>query len=131
MLVPEPTLNPEGSVPLVFSVRWFQVTPASTDFSSTSTPSFSAAILSTVAPAPMLMSSSCQVEKPGISMSSTYVPGGNARNRSCPLSFVVTVTGPPMRAGELTRTIAPGSTPPCASLTVPINAPVNPCAPSA
>src|ERR1044071_3253644 len=61
-------------------------------------------------------------------MSSTYVPGGSATNRSCPFSLVMSVACPPISAGELTRTTAPGRTPPCASLTVPMMAPVNPCA---
>ena len=37
-------------------------------------------------------------------MSSTYGPGGRAGKRSCPFSFVVSVAGPPISAGELTRT---------------------------
>ena len=41
-------------------------------------------------------------------MSSTYGPGGSAGKRSCPFSFVVSVAGPPISAGELTRTTAPG-----------------------
>ena len=41
-------------------------------------------------------------------MSSTYRPGGRAGKRSCPFSFVVSVAGPPISAGELTRTTAPG-----------------------
>ena len=61
-------------------------------------------------------------------MSSTYGPGGSAGKRSCPFSFVVSVAGPPISAGELTRTTAPGRTPPWASLTVPMRAPVSPCA---
>jgi hypothetical protein len=56
------------------------------------------------------------------------VPGGRAGKRQCPLSFVVTVIGPPMSAGEVTRTTAPTRTASCSSLTVPKNAPVNPCA---
>ena len=35
-------------------------------------------------------------------MSSTYSPGGRAGKRSCPFSFVVSVSGPPISAGELT-----------------------------
>ena len=54
--------------------------------------------------------------------------GGSAGKRSCPFSFVVSVAGPPISAGELTRTVAPGRTPPCASLTVPMSVPVTPCA---
>src|SRR5438046_6294130 len=57
-------------------------------------------------------------------MSSAYVPGGRTGNRSCPLSFVVIVAGPPINAGEVTRTTAPGRTAPCSSLTVPTSAPV-------
>src|SRR6266516_6481979 len=57
-------------------------------------------------------------------MSSAYVPGGRTGNRSCPLSFVVIVAGPPISAGEVTRTTAPGRTAPCSSLTVPTSAPV-------
>ena len=37
-------------------------------------------------------------------------------------------TGPPISAGEVTRTDAPGRTPPCSSLTVPTRAPVKLCA---
>jgi hypothetical protein len=44
------------------------------------------------------------------------------------LSVAVTDTDPPIKAGELTRTTAPGSVPPWASLTVPMSAPVNPWA---
>ena len=40
-------------------------------------------------------------------MSSAYDPGGRAGNRSCPFSFVVGVTSPPISAGEVTRTRAP------------------------
>src|SRR3954466_9301792 len=61
-------------------------------------------------------------------MSSAYAPEGSAGNRSCPVSFVVTLDGPPISAGEVTRTTAPEITPPCASLTVPMRAPVSPCA---
>src|SRR6266498_627286 len=57
-------------------------------------------------------------------MSRPYVPGGRTGNRSCPLSFVVIVAGPPINAGEVTRTNAPGRTAPCASLTVPTSAPL-------
>src|SRR5439155_17628009 len=57
-------------------------------------------------------------------MSSAYVPGGRTGKRSCPLSFVVIVAGPPINAGEVTRTTAPGRTAPCSSLTVPTSAPV-------
>ena len=57
-----------------------------------------------------------------------YVPGGRTGNRNCPLSLVVTVAGPPISAGEVTRTEAPGSTPPCSSVTVPRRAPVKLCA---
>src|SRR3954466_8062932 len=61
-------------------------------------------------------------------MSSAYAPEGSAGNRSCPVSFVVTLDGPPISAGEVTRTTAPEMTPPWASLTVPMRAPVRPCA---
>ena len=61
-------------------------------------------------------------------MSSTYGPGGRAGKRSWPFWFVVCVAGPPISAGELTRTTAPERTPPCASLTVPMREPVKPCA---
>src|SRR5882672_9092194 len=61
-------------------------------------------------------------------MSSAYDPEGNAGKRNCPFSFVVTVEGPPISAGEVTRTTAPEMTPPCVSLTVPTRAPVSPCA---
>src|ERR1700704_4799486 len=61
-------------------------------------------------------------------MSSAYDPEGSAGKRSWPASFVVTVDGPPIRTGELTRTTAPEMTLPCASLTVPMRAPVSPCA---
>src|SRR5262249_18726729 len=57
-------------------------------------------------------------------MSSAYEPGGRTGNRSCPLSFVVIVAGPPINAGEATRTNAPGTTAACSSLTVPTSAPV-------
>src|SRR2546428_7129014 len=57
-------------------------------------------------------------------MSSAYAPGGRTGNRSCPLSFVVIVAGPPINAGEVTRTNAPGRTAPCSSFTVPTSAPV-------
>src|SRR3954471_8190298 len=86
------------------------------------------AVRSMVAPAPMLMSPSWYFANPCASMSSAYDPGGSAGNRSCPFSFVITVDGPPINAGEVTRTTAPGMTPPCASLTVPMRAPVSPCA---
>src|SRR4030095_4539995 len=59
-------------------------------------------------------------------MSSAYDPEGSAGKRSCPFSFVVTVDGPPISAGEVTRTTAPTMTLPCASLTVPMRAPVRP-----
>jgi hypothetical protein len=65
---------------------------------------------------------------PSSSMSSAYCPGGNVEKRSWPLSSVVNDIGPPIKAAELTRTRAPGRTPPCASLTVPMIAPVSPCA---
>src|SRR5437016_2091403 len=61
-------------------------------------------------------------------MSSAYDPGGSAGNRNCPNSFVVIVHGPPITTGEVTRTKAPETTLPCASLTVPMRAPVSPCA---
>src|SRR6478609_8833720 len=61
-------------------------------------------------------------------MSSAYAPEGNAGNRSCPVSFVVTLDGPPISAGDVMRTTAPEMTLPCASLTVPMRAPVRPCA---
>src|SRR5436190_5679185 len=61
-------------------------------------------------------------------MASTYCPGGRAGKRSSPFSFVASVAAPPISAGELRRTFACGSTPPCASLTVPISVPVNSCA---
>src|SRR5436189_6058747 len=61
-------------------------------------------------------------------MSSAYDPEGSAGKRSCPFSFVVTLDGPPISAGEVTRTTAPEMTLPCASLTVPMRAPVKPCA---
>src|SRR6185369_12241187 len=61
-------------------------------------------------------------------MSSAYAPEGIAGNRSCPVSFVVRLDGPPISAGEVTRTTAPEMTLPCASLTVPMRAPVRPCA---
>ena len=44
-------------------------------------------------------------------MSSAYDPEGSAGKRSCPFSFVVTVEGPPISAGEVTRTTAPEMTP--------------------
>ena len=47
-----------------------------------------------------------------------------------PFSFVVDRRRPPISAGDVTRTTAPGRTPPCASRTVPTSAPVNPCADS-
>ena len=50
-------------------------------------------------------------------MSSAYDPGGSAWKRSRPVSGVVNVTGPPINAGELTRTTAPTRTPPWVSLT--------------
>ncbi len=65
------------------------------------------------------------------SMSSTYGPGGRAGKRSWPFSFVVCVAGPPISAGEPTRTTAPERTPPCSSLTVPMREPVRPCATAA
>ena len=34
-------------------------------------------------------------------MSSAYRPGGSDGNRSCPLSLVISVSGPPISAGEL------------------------------
>src|SRR3954447_1933819 len=86
------------------------------------------AVLSIVTPAPMLMSPSWYFANPCASISSAYDPGGSAGKRSCPFSFVITVDGPPINAGEVTRTTAPGMTPPCASLTVPMSAPVSPCA---
>jgi hypothetical protein len=61
-------------------------------------------------------------------MINTYNPGGKARNRNCPPSLVTRAASPPISAGELTRTLAPCTTPPCASLTVPMSAPDNPCA---
>ena len=61
-------------------------------------------------------------------MSNSYGPGESAGKRSWPFEFVVCVAGPPISAGELTRTTAPDRTPPCASLTVPIRDAVNPCA---
>src|SRR4051812_31598561 len=61
-------------------------------------------------------------------MSSAYTPEGSAGNRSCPVSFVVMLDGPPISAGEVTRTTAPEMALPCASLTVPMRAPVRPCA---
>src|SRR5215217_997391 len=61
-------------------------------------------------------------------MSIAYCPGGRAGKRSCPFSLVVSASAPPISAGELRRTTACGSTPPWASLTVPISAPVNTCA---
>jgi serine/threonine protein kinase len=56
------------------------------------------------------------------------LPGPIAALARRPWSLVASVSRPPIRAGELTRTIAPGRTPPCASLTVPMRAPVSPCA---
>src|SRR6476646_553577 len=61
-------------------------------------------------------------------MSSTYVPGGSSGNLSCPLSLVVVDAGQQLRSGEGARTLAPGSTAPCSSLSVPTRAPVRPCA---
>src|SRR3954464_1625319 len=61
-------------------------------------------------------------------MSSAYDPEGSAGKRNWPFSFVLTVAGPPISAGEVTRTTAPEMTPPSASLTVPMRAPVSPCA---
>jgi hypothetical protein len=43
-------------------------------------------------------------------------------------AFVVTVSWPAMRTGEVRRTCAPRRTPPWASLTVPMSAPVRACA---
>jgi hypothetical protein len=65
--------------------------------------------------------------KPWNSTLSTYGPGGRAGNQSCPLSFVVMVAGPPISAGEVARTNAPGMTAPCSSLIVPMRAPVKLC----
>src|SRR5258707_13557347 len=61
-------------------------------------------------------------------MSSVNCPGGSAGKRHCPFSFDDTVALPPISACERTRTNAPGTTPPCASLTVPVRAPVICCA---
>ena len=55
------------------------------------------------------------------------MPGGSAGNRSCPFGLVIATSGPPISAGDLTRTTAPGSTAPCASLTVPMIIPVAAC----
>jgi len=49
-------------------------------------------------------------------------------NRHCPFSFVEVAADPPISAGELTWTTAPATTPPCASLTVPMSAPPRPYA---
>ena len=65
---------------------------------------------------------------PGISMSSVYRPGGRPGNRRSPFSLVVIVVAPPINAGELIRSRAPATTPPCSSVTVPMRVPVRPWA---
>ena len=67
----------------------------------------------------------------GSSTTSVDVPGARTGNRTWPRSFVVATCGPPMSAGDERVTRAPGSTPPCSSLTVAPIAPVTPCAPAA
>ena len=99
--------------------------PSTTTDSSTPA-SFSVAVLSMVAPAAIKMSCSCKVANPGISISSAYTPGGRTGNRSCPFSFVISVAGPPISAGELRRTVAPWMAAPCSSRTVPMRLPVSP-----
>src|SRR5262245_48078353 len=68
---------------------------------------FNTTVRSSVAPIPIRTSASWYVANPGRSMSSAYEPGGRTGNRSCPLTFVVIVAGPPINAGEATRTNAP------------------------
>jgi hypothetical protein len=87
--------------------------PAPSTTSDSSTPAtLSTAVRSIVALIPIQISSSRYGEKPFASISSLYSPDGSAGKRSCPVSFVVTVTAPPIRAGELKRTAAPDTTSP-------------------
>ena len=67
----------------------------------------SSIFLSIVAPPPISTSSSWKGLNPRKSMSIVYRPGGSTGNRRCPVSFVVSVSGPPISAGESTRTCAP------------------------